>query len=55
LTNLATIRNCQFYQWKLAFEELGGRALINSKPCPVNPKLRTPAHIEEKILHLRRT
>jgi hypothetical protein len=29
--------------------------LINSKPCPENPKLRIAAHIEEKILHLRRT
>ena len=31
-----------------------GKGLINSKPCPQNPKLRTPAHIEEKIVHLRR-
>jgi transposase InsO family protein len=44
-----------FYQWKKAYERDGERALINSKPCPQNPKLRTPAHIEEKILHLRRT
>lgn len=44
-----------FYQWKKAFKRDGERALINSKPCPQNPKLRTPAHIEEKILHLRRT
>lgn len=44
-----------YYKWKRAFERGGERALINSKPCPENPKLRTPAHIEEKILHLRRT
>ena len=44
-----------FYQWRRACEKDGERALINSKPCPQNPKLRTPAHIEEKILRLRRT
>lgn len=44
-----------FYQWKNAYKRDGERALINSKPCPQNPKLRTPAHIEEKILYLRRT
>ena len=43
-----------FYQWKRAYERYGEKALINSKPCPQNPKLRTPAEIEEKILHLRR-
>ena len=30
------------------------RGLINSKPCPENPKLRTPLPIEEKILYPRR-
>jgi transposase len=44
-----------FYQWKKAYERDGEHALINSKPCPQNPKLRTPAHVEEKILYLRRT
>src|ERR671917_239133 len=44
-----------FYQWKRAYAKDGERALINSKPCPQNPKLRTPAEIEEKILHLRKT
>lgn len=44
-----------FYQWKRTYERDGERALINSKPCPENPKLRTPAHVEEKILYLRRT
>ena len=28
---------------------------MNSKPCPENPKLRTPAYREEKILPLRTT
>lgn len=44
-----------FYRWKRAYEKEGETALINSKPCPQNPKRRTPPHIEEKILHLRRT
>ena len=44
-----------FYQWRRASERDGERALINSKPCPQNPQRRTPAHIEEKILQLRRT
>ena len=43
-----------FYLWKRAYERFGEKALINSKPCPENPKLRTPPEIEEKILHLRR-
>ena len=43
-----------FYQWKRAYEKTGEKALVNSKPCPANPKLRTPPEIEEKILHLRR-
>jgi len=33
-----------FYKWKRAYERDGKRALINSKPCPQNPKLRPPAH-----------
>jgi transposase len=44
-----------FYRWKRAYEKDGETALINSKPCPQNPKCRTPPHIEGKILHLRRT
>jgi transposase InsO family protein len=44
-----------YYKWKRALERGGERALINSKPCPENLKLRTPSHIEEKILYLRRT
>lgn len=34
-----------FYQWKKAYASLGERGLINSKPCPENPKLRTPKAI----------
>ena len=43
-----------FYQWKRAYEQHGETALINSKPCPENPKLRTPPEIAARILHLRR-
>lgn len=43
-----------YYQWKRAYEKHGEKALINSKPCPENPKLRTAPEIEQKILHLRR-
>ena len=39
---------------KRAYAAHGEQGLINSKPCPGNPKLRTPAPIEEKILYLRR-
>ena len=43
-----------FYKWKRDYEANGESALINSKPCPQNPKLRIPADIEEKIIHLRK-
>ena len=43
-----------YYQWKRAYAAHGERGLINSKPCPENPKLRTSAFIEEKIIYLRR-
>jgi transposase InsO family protein len=33
----------------------GEKGLVNSKPCPENPKLRIPASVEEKILYLRKT
>ena len=29
-----------FYKWKRAYTTDGERGLINSKPCPENPKLR---------------
>ena len=44
-----------YYRWKKALSEKGEAGLINSKPCPENPKLRTPPEIEEKILYLRQT
>ncbi|MGZ8144258.1 MAG: helix-turn-helix domain-containing protein, partial [Methylosarcina sp.] len=44
-----------FYQWKKAYATLGEQGLINSKPCPENPKRRTLKAIEEKILYLRTT
>jgi transposase InsO family protein len=44
-----------FYQWKKAYKKNGEKALINSKPCPENPKLRVPPEIEEKIIYLRKT
>jgi transposase-like protein len=44
-----------YYRWKRAYEKDGEQALVNSKPCPENPKLRTNPEVEEKILHLRRT
>jgi hypothetical protein len=44
-----------FYAWKKALAEKSEEGLINSKPCPENPKLRTPPEIEEKILYLRKT
>lgn len=43
-----------YYQWKRAYEKYGESALINSKPCPENPKLRTSPEIEEKILYVRK-
>ena len=36
-----------FYAWKRALAEKGEEGLINSKPCPENPKLRTPLKIEK--------
>jgi transposase len=44
-----------FYRWKRAYPKDGEQALVNSKPCPTNPKLRTKPEVEEKILYLRRT
>ena len=42
-----------YYKWKRDYEEKGEGALVNSKPCPQNPKIRVAADIEEKILYLR--
>jgi transposase InsO family protein len=43
-----------FYKWKRSYAARGDEGLINGKPCPSNPKLRVPSHIEEKIIHLRK-
>lgn len=43
-----------FYKWKRGYEKYGESALINSKPCPENPKLRIAPEIEEKILYIRK-
>lgn len=48
------ISRTAFYDWKNSYAKKGESGLINSKPCPENPKLRTPAHIEEKVLYLRK-
>ena len=44
-----------FYVWKKAYATHGDESLINKKPCPYNPRLRTPSEIVDKVLHLRRT
>ncbi len=43
-----------FYRWKKQLENDGEVALINSKPCPQNPKLRTPKHIEDMVIKIRK-
>ena len=43
------------YVWKKAYETQGDEGLVTQKPCPYNPRLRTPPAIVEKVLHLRRT
>lgn len=42
-----------FYRWKKNYKSKGEIGLVNSKSCPQNPKLRTPAEIEDKIIYLR--
>ncbi|WP_319560343.1 helix-turn-helix domain-containing protein [Marispirochaeta sp.] len=42
-----------FYKWKRAYTAGGESALVGSKPCPENHKLRVPRAIEEKIINLR--
>jgi transposase len=49
------VSRSSFYLWKNAYESHGEEGLVNRKPCPVNPKLRTPPEVVEKVLHLRRT
>ena len=38
-----------YYQWKRDYERVGEKALINSKLCPENLKIRVPKHVEELI------
>lgn len=42
-----------FYRWKRNYLRKGEQGLINSKPCPENPKLRTPKAIEEQIIYVK--
>ena len=46
------ISRTSFYNWKKCYTANGETGLINSKPCPENPRLRTLRYIEELILHL---
>ena len=34
-----------FYVWKKAYETHGAEGLVNQKPCPSNPRLRTGGSI----------
>lgn len=44
-----------FYRWKRAYLAKGELGLIDSRPCPENPKLKVPKAFEEKNIHLRTT
>ena len=44
-----------FYSWKRAYDAHGEIALISSRLCPENHKLRRPKAIGGKIAHLRTT
>lgn len=44
-----------FYRWRRIYEAVEEQGLINNKPCPENPSLRTPPETEKKILYLRKT
>ena len=44
------ISRSAYYGWKQRYARLGEAGLINSKPCPENPKLRVSAEVEEKVL-----
>ena len=43
-----------YFKWLKRYEEKGEKVLINKKPCPENPKLRTPIEVEEKVLYLKK-
>jgi helix-turn-helix protein len=38
-----------FYRWKREYAAGGEAALVNCKPCPENPKLRTPADMKRRL------
>jgi transposase InsO family protein len=42
-----------YYKWKRDYAREGEKALVNSKPCPQNPKIRVPKQVEELIIYLR--
>jgi hypothetical protein len=44
-----------FYRWKRAYERLGEKTLINSKPYPENIEIRVSQPIEDKMFHLRKS
>jgi len=48
------ISRSTYYVWVERYKKSGEKGLINSKPCPENPKLRTPMYIEEKVIYLRK-
>ena len=39
-----------YYRWLNLYKKDGEYGLINQKPCPENPKLRTPIKVEEKVI-----
>ena len=43
-----------YYRWLNRYKKDGEYGLINQKPCPENPKLRTPIKVEEKVIYLRK-
>jgi len=43
-----------YYRWLNRYKKEGEFGLINQKPCPENPKLRTPIKVEEKVIYLRK-
>lgn len=43
-----------FYRWMQNYKKKGEKGLINSKPCPENPKLRAPQNIVDKIIEVRK-
>ena len=43
-----------YYRWLNRYKKDGESGLINQKPCPENPKLRTPIEVEEKVIYLRK-